>query len=212
MAGMYIEGRGIRNFADVQKNYQYEIKFTNAGRLVPGWGEEDVTLRAQSFTIPSRGNEVIEVNYGAMKQHFAGKPTFTYTTDVTFVETESQGIARFIHAWQQKIFNLYEGRANYSRKRGSAGGNILTDGYCDTVVIKAFRADGTVEDNKYFFVNAWLQNVAEANIDFSQTSDAIKFTVTLQFDFWTYGKEEPGFNVGGGTGAEMGTNPGIVEK
>lgn len=210
MAGMYIEGRGIRNFADVQKNYQYEIVFRNAGGLI-GWTDDDVTLRAQSFTIPSRGNEVIEVNYGAMKQHFAGKPTFTYTTDVTFVETESQGVARFLHAWQQKIFNLYEGHTNYARKRGSAGGNITSDGYCDTVVIKAYRADGTEEDNKYFFVNAWLQNISDVNVDYSQTSDAIKFTATLQFDFWTYGKEEPVFNVGGATN-EIGTNPGVVEK
>lgn len=210
MAGMYIEGRKIRNFADVQHNYLYEITFKNAGALI-GWGEEDITLRARSFTIPSRGNEVIESNFGAMKQYFPGKPVFTGTTDVTFEETQSQGVARFIHAWQQKIFNLYDGHANYSRKRGNSGGNIATDGICDLVVIKAFRVDNTEEENKYYFVNAWLQNVNDVNVDYSQASDGVKFTITLQYDFWTYGKEDPKFNDQGGSNQVPGTNPGVKE-
>lgn len=211
MAGMHIEGRKIRNFADIQRNYNYEIIFRNAAVLVPGWGEEDVTLRARSFTIPQRGNEAIESNYGAMKQFFPGKPTFTYTTDVTFEETESQGVARFLHAWQQKIFNINDGHANYSRKRGSNGGTIATDGICDVVIIKAYKQDGTEEDNKYFFVNAWLQNVADVNIDFNQAGDSIKFVATLQFDFWDYGTTDPTFGTGG-IGEIVGTNPGISEK
>ena len=32
--GMYIEGRKIRNFADIQKNYQYEVVFLNAGTII----------------------------------------------------------------------------------------------------------------------------------------------------------------------------------
>jgi hypothetical protein len=208
---MYIEGRGIRKLSDVQRNYQYEIVFRNAGALVPGWAEDDVTIRARSFSLPSRGNEVIESNYGAMKQYFPGKPTFSPTTDITFEETESQGVARFIHAWQQKIFNLYDGHANFSRKRGNTGGNISSDGICDMVIIKAFRVDGTEEDNKYFFVNAWLQNVSEVNVDFAQASDSTKFTITIQYDFWAYGKDEPTFNAAGGNPSNIGVNAGVSE-
>lgn len=211
MPGMYIEGRRIRNLGDVQRNYQYEVTFVNAGSLIPGWKEDDVTIRARSFSLPSRGNEVIESNYGAMKQYFAGKPTFSPTTDITFEETESQGVARFLHAWQQKVFNVYDGHGNFSRKRGNAGGNISTDGICDLVKITAYRADNTPEDNKYFFINAWLQNVAEVNIDFSQASDSVKFVATIQYDFWVYGENEPVFNAEGGSSSNIGTNAGVVE-
>jgi hypothetical protein len=211
MAGMFIEGRKIRNFADVQRNYNYEITFVNAASLVDGWNDEDVTLRARSFTIPQRGNEAIESNYGAMKQFFAGKPTFSNTMDVIFEETESQGVARFLHAWQQKIFNINDGHANYSRKRGTNGGTIAIDGICDTIIIRAQRQDGAVEDNKYFLINAWLQNVGEVNIDFNQAGDGVKFTATLQFDFWSYGTEAPTFGTGG-SGEIVGTNSDISEK
>lgn len=209
---MYIEGRGIRNFADVQKNYQYEVTFMNAGKLIDGWTEDDVTLRARSFSLPSRGNEVIESNFGAMKQYFPGKPTFSTTTDITFEETESQGVSRFLHAWQQRLFNLYDGHANFSRKRGNAGGTILQDGVCDLIKITAYRVDNTPEDNKYFFMNAWLQNVAEVNIDYSQASDAIKFVATFQYDFWVYGEKEPTFNSNGGNASNVGVNAGVKEK
>lgn len=209
---MYIEGRGIRNFADVQKNYQYEVTFMNAGKLIDGWTEDDVTLRARSFSLPSRGNEVIESNFGAMKQYFPGKPTFSTTTDITFEETESQGVSRFLHAWQQRLFNLYDGHANFSRKRGNAGGTILQDGVCDLIKITAYRVDNTPEDNKYFFMNAWLQNVAEVNIDYSQASDAVKFVATFQYDFWVYGENEPTFNSNGGNASNVGVNAGVKEK
>lgn len=212
MPGMYIEGRGIRNFADVQKNYQYEVTFMNAGKLIDGWTEDDVTLRARSFSLPSRGNEVIESNFGAMKQYFPGKPTFSTTTDITFEETESQGVSRFLHAWQQRLFNLYDGHANFSRKRGNAGGTILQDGVCDLIKITAYRVDNTPEDNKYFFMNAWLQNVAEVNIDYSQASDAVKFVATFQYDFWVYGENEPTFNSNGGNASNVGVNAGVKEK
>lgn len=214
MAGMYIEGRKIQRFADVQRNYNYEIVFQNAASLVDGWEQDDVTLRARSFTIPTRGNEAIESNYGAMKQFFPGKPTFSNTMDITFEETESQGVARFLHAWQQKIFNVNDGHANYSRKRGNNGGNIASksDGVCDVVEIRAYKQDGTLEDNKYFLQNAWLQNVAEVNLDFSQAGDAIKFVATIQYDFWSYGTEVPLFGATGGSPEVVGRNDSIKEN
>ena len=33
---MYIEGRKIKNYADIQKNYQFEVKFSNAHSLIGG--------------------------------------------------------------------------------------------------------------------------------------------------------------------------------
>ncbi len=210
--GMYIEGRKIKNFADIQRNFDYEIVFSNAHTIVDGWEAEDVSLRARTFTLPQRGNEPIESNYGAMKQFFPGKPTFGNTMQITFEETESQKVQNFLHAWQQKIFNINEGHANHSRKRGEAGTQLIgtseANGICDLITINAYRFNGDLLDNKYYLVNAWLQNVDDVTIDFSQ-NESIKYNATFQFDFWTYGTTPPEF--GAGTNFNFGNNSGIKE-
>lgn len=189
--GLYIEGRKIKNFSDIQKNYNYYITFTGAGSLI-GWTGEDITLRARSFSIPQRGNEAIESSFGAMKQFFPGKPTFSNTLDITFEETESQGVATFLNAWQQKIFDLNAGHSHYIKKRGTAQGMVGADGICDVAYIVGVKQGGdangpTEEPNRYWFQNIWLQNVAEVNIDYNQAGDSVKFNCTFQFDFWSFG-------------------------
>lgn len=207
---MYIEGRKIKNFADIQKNFQYEVVFRNAASLVPGWTEEDVTLRARSFSIPQRGHEAIEDNFGAMKQFFSGKPTFSNTTEIMFQETHSQAVQRFLDAWQQRMFDVNSGHSNFARKRD----------VCDTIIIKAFDNENKELDNKYYFINAWLQNVADVSIDYSQAGEGVKFTATFQFDFFTFGSSEPIFNPGAAlipavpgavVKSNVGTNPSIKE-
>lgn len=201
---LYIEGRRIRNFADIQRAFLYEITFSTAYKLVPGWQEEDITLRARSFSLPQRGNEPIESNFGAMKQFFPGKPTFGNTIQIQFEETESQAVQRFLFAWQQRIFNVDVGHAGFTRKRGSDTGtgtyidNTETTGVCDLVTIKGFRYNGDPLGNKYFLYNVWLQNVDDVSLDYSQ-NEAVKFNATFQFDFWTFGTAEPSFNSTGST-------------
>lgn len=214
--GMFIEGRRIRNFGDIQRNFDYEISFKTAHKFIQGWDEEDVTLRARSFSLPQRGNEPIESNFGAMKQFFPGKPTFGNTIQIVFEETESQKTQNFLFAWQQRIFDLNKGHAGHSRKRGDAvspyidTANSTTGGICDIVVIKAFRFNNEELDNKYFLYNCWLQNVDDVSIDYSQ-NESVKFTATFQFDFWTYGTAEPSFGSGSST-TTVGDNTTISEK
>lgn len=213
--GMYIEGRKIRNFADIQKNYQYEVTFINAGSII-GAGSEDITLRARSFSIPQRGHEAIESNFGAMKQFFPGKPTFSNTTEIMFEETHSQFVQKFLYTWQQKIFDINSGHTNYAKKRGSEGtGTVattgITGGICDTIKIVAYDNLGNELDNKYWFVNAWLQNVNEVPIDYSQAGDSVKFTATFQFDFFEFGTEPPKYDVNSVEGSNLGANAGIKE-
>lgn len=204
--GLYIEGRKIRNFSDIQRNFLYEITFKSAHNLV-GWQQDDITFRARSFSLPQRGNEPIESNFGAMKQYFPGKPTFGHTIQIQFEETESQGVQRFLNAWQQRIFNLDVGHGDFARKRGDDNktfgyiGTAANTGVCDIVTITAFRFNGEKLPNKYYLFNAWLQNVDDVNIDYSQ-NEAIKFNATFQFDFWTYGSKEPAFSSDGATQKE----------
>jgi hypothetical protein len=182
--GIYIEGRTIAAFADIIRTYNHEIQFNNKnGILSEHWGDEDFTLRARSFSLPSRGNETIESNFGGMKQFFPGRPTFSNTVQITFEETESQKVQRFLNAWQQRIYNVNTGHGEYDSKRGTGS----KDGIADTITITSFDNSGEELPNRYFFINAWLQNVEEVSIDYSQ-SEAVRYQATFQYDFYTYGK------------------------
>lgn len=212
MPGMYIEGRRIKNFADIQKNYQFEVNFSKAHGLVNGWSEEDVTLRARSFSLPQQGFEAIESNFGAMKQFFPGKPTFSNTTEIIFEETHSQGVQRFLNAWKKKIFDVTAGHSNYERKRGNGGiGNAISDGICDLITITAFDNRNNPLDNKYFFYNAWLQNVNEVSLDYSQAGDAVKFNATFQFDFFDFGVSPSQIDPNNVLSTNVDVNSGIKE-
>jgi len=215
MPGMYIEGRKIKNYADIQKNYQFEVKFSNAHSLIDGWSDEDVTLRARSFSLPQQGFEAIESNFGAMKQFFPGKPTFSNTTEIIFEETHSQGVQRFLNAWKKKIFDVTAGHGNYERKRGSNGSNTIgvgiQDGICDLITITAFDNRDNPLDNKYFFYNAWLQNVNEVSLDYSQAGDAVKFNATFQFDFFDFGTTPSQISPNNVLSTNVGPNAGIKE-
>jgi len=203
--GLYIEGRAIKGFADIVRNYNHEISFSNDQGFLDGmWGDEDFTLRARSFSLPQRGNEVIESNFGGMKQFFPGKPTFGNTLVVKFEETESQKVQRFLGDWQQKIFNINAGHAEYYSKRGTPGAGGM-QGICETITVTSYGVNGEPLENKYFFKNAWLQNVDEVTIDYS-TSEAIQYSATFQFDFWTYGKDGSGDKFGESQGWDIGDN------
>lgn len=205
--GLYIEGRSIAAFADIVRTYNHEIHFTNSNSFLGSdWGDEDFTLRARSFSLPSRGNETIESNFGGMKQFFPGRPTFSNTVQVTFEETESQKVQRFLNDWQQRIYNVNTGHGDYFAKRGSTTGK---DGICETISIISFDNSGEELENKYYFVNAWLQNVEEVSIDYTQ-SEAVRYQATFQYDLFTYGKSAPAF--GQGVSVEVGTNNNMGEE
>lgn len=207
--GFYIEGRRIRKFADIQRNFDYEITFSNMTNLLGsnGWDAEDVTLRVRTFSLPQRGNEPIESNFGAMKQYFPGKPTFGHTMQVQFEETESQRTQNFLFKWQQLIFDINAGHSTVNRKRGD---NNYADGICEIATITAYRYNGEALDNKYYIYNMWLQNVDDVTIDYSQ-NEAVKFNATFQFDFWTYGTVRPDFSTDGSSTSSVSQNSSISE-
>lgn len=203
--GLYIEGRKIASFNDIIRNYNHEISFSNTNEFLgTEWGDEDFTLRARSFSLPSRGNDVIESNFGGMKQYFPGKPTFGSTIQVKFEETESQKVQKFLYTWQQYLFDIRKGHSTYNRKRSTQG----AQGICEAITITSFGADGDELPNKYFLQNAWLKDVEEVTIDYSQ-SEAIVYNATFQFDFWTFG---PNIGTFGDTATDTFTTDTIEPK
>jgi len=190
---MYIEGRKIKNFADIQRSFLFEVEIVNfTSKRIPGmegtalgtnWENEDITLRARTCSLPSRGTDAIESNFGAMKQFFPGKPTFENTTQITFEETESQGVGIFLYNWAQMIFDITKGHSNSSKKRGAP----LTDAYVDMIKVTPIRYNGEPFKNSVYFYNCWLQNVDSVSLDYT-TSESVKYNATFQFDFWLLGE------------------------
>ena len=186
--GLYIEGRAIAGFSDIVRNYNTYVQFKNInGFLGEQWGAADFTLRARSFSLPSRGNDVIESNFGGMKQYFPGKPTFGSTMQIKFEETESQKVQAFLYEWQQYLYNIRRGHSEFAQKRADSG---ASNGICETIEIITKSTDGEDLVNRYFLHNAWLKDVEEVSIDYSQ-SEQIMYNATFQFDFWTFG-DNPG--------------------
>jgi hypothetical protein len=211
--GLYIEGRAIKTFSDIVRNYNHEISFSNIQSFLGGGDslDDELTLKARSFSLPSRGNELIESNFGGMKQYFPGKPTFGSTVQVKFEETESQKVQAFLYAWQQRMFNIRVGHSDYDAKRGGTSSN----GICEQITITSFGVNGEPLSNKYFLHNAWLKDVEEVTIDYSQ-SEAITYNATFQFDFWTFGTEVGSFGEDSSDKTTVGTEGGsysaAVEK
>jgi len=188
---MFIEGRNIKNFADIERSFMFEVEIMNfTNKQLPGydmalgtnWKSEDITFRARNATIPQRGHEAIESNFGAMKQYFPGKPSFGNTTSIQFEETESQGIGIWLYNWHQMIFDVTKGHSNSGKKRGQT----KSDAYVDMIRVTPVRYNGEVFNNSIYFYNAWLQNVDDVALDYS-TNEAVKYNATFQFDFWLMG-------------------------
>jgi len=197
---MYIEGRSIKSFADIQRSFLFEVEILNfTSKQVPGydaalgtnWKTEDIILRARSASIPQRGHDAIESNFGAMKQFFPGKPTFENTTSIQFEETESQGIGLWLYNWHQMIFDVTKGHSNSGKKRGTT----KSDSYVDMIRVTPVRYNGEVFNNSIYFYNAWLQGVDAVTLDYS-TSESVKYNATFQFDYWLMGDTESAPHIG----------------
>lgn len=186
--GMFIEGRRLKNFGDIQRNFMFEVTFMNAANknFITGWDSEDLTLRSRSCVLPQRGTDAIESNFGGMKQFFPGKPTFSNTTQITFEETESNGVGIFLYNWHQRIFDITKGHSNVSRKRMDSDTAAGAGGIVDIIRVTPIRYNGDLYESSVYFYNAWLQQVDDVSMDYTG-SEAVKYNATFQFDFWLMG-------------------------
>lgn len=188
-SGMYIEGRRLKNFGDIQRNFMFEVTFMNAAskNFITGWDAEDLTLRARSCVLPQRGADTIESNFGGMKQFFPGKPTFSNSTQIQFEETESNGVGIFLYNWHQRIFDITKGHSNVARKRMDTDATAGSGGIVDIIRVTPIRYNGDLYESSVYFYNAWLQQVDDVSLDYTG-SEAVKYNATFQFDFWLMGK------------------------
>jgi hypothetical protein len=188
-----IEGRAGSVIKDIQRTWMWEVSFPEIGNILKdtsiaklgtgGFGEE-LTVRAKSVAIPSRGVNMIESNFGAFKQWFPGKPTLDYTVTINFEESENGNLHSIMTEWQQMIFNLKSGHSKMvGGKRGVAGTSyVMPNMY---LTLKNYA--GELREKMIIFKNVMPQMVGAVELSYDNDASTI-FSVTFQFDLWFLGK------------------------
>lgn len=178
MPNRHLESR-FKNLPDIIRTYNFEVIIPDIKSVSDAIPDvEDLTLRARSVTLPSRGNEKIESNFGAMKQFFPGKPIFSHTTTIVFEELEDQMISRVFFDWANKLID--------TRPNSPTGGMSQAEkkrDLCKDLIIRLFDYNGESLDRAYKLYNAFPENQDEISLDYTDNS-SIKIPITFNHDFW----------------------------
>jgi hypothetical protein len=185
-----IEGSNIKNFGDIQRTFMWEVYFPNMGRKLGFDGDaisDDMTLHAREATIPSRGTDTIESQFGGMRQFFPGKPTFSNDVTLTFEETEEQNVTLFLYAWNQMIFGT---SVNKMKELGHSNGVRKRDYYSTDIEVIPFPYGYKKDESKssklkykFIYKNAWLSNVSDVSLSYGDSS-SVKYQATFAYDYW----------------------------
>ncbi len=178
MANRHLESR-FKNSPDILRTYNWEIVIPDIKSISDAIPDvEDLTLRARSVSLPSRGNEKIESNFGAMKQFFPGKPTFSHTTTIVFEEFEDQMISKVFFDWANLLLD--------TRPSSPTGGVSQVEKKRDAtkdMLIRLFDVNGEVVERTWKLFNCFPENQDEISLDYTD-NNSIKIPVTFSYDFW----------------------------
>jgi hypothetical protein len=188
-----IEGRAGSVIKDIQRSWMWEVSFPEISNILSdskiaqmgtGGFQEELTCRARSVSIPARGLEMIESNFGAFKQFFPGKFTMDQEVSINFEESESGNLHSIMYEWQQKIFNIKSGHSQMAGgKRGLAGTSyVLPNMY---LTLKNYA--GVLREKMIIYKNVMPKNVGNAEMSYSN-NESQTFSVTFQYDLWFLGK------------------------
>jgi hypothetical protein len=181
-----IEGRAGAIIKDVQREWMWNLSIPNITNMVDTNDldltkdlVEEMTIRARSVSMPSRGVETIESVFMSQKQFFPGKPTFGNTVSVQFEESENQNVAKILYSWQQNIMDIRSGHSNRLGKRpANQPGSYVTD-----MILNMVSFNGTASDKIILFKNVFPENVGDVALSYDGAG-SVKFDVTFRFDFW----------------------------
>lgn len=178
MPNRHLEAR-FKNQPDIIRVYNFEVVIPDIKSISDAIPDvEDLTLRARSVTLPSRGNEKIESNFGPMKQFFPGKPTFSHTTTIVFEELEDQMISRVFFDWANLLLDT---RPN--SPTGGMGQRDTKREVAKDLIIRLFDYNDGVLDRSYKLYNCFPENQDEIALDYSD-NNSIKVPITFSYDFW----------------------------
>ncbi len=165
----------IRGLPDIATMYQWYVEFgvTKGSYQLPS--NEEINLRMISATIPKVNNEKLTASIGTFKVYLPGTSTYDGEITLTCVETVDSFIANWLYGWR-KICTDPETNAH----------SVKEDIEVVMQLSMLDRNDSPIW--RYRCIGCFL-----TNYDFGElgaTSDTIKPTLTISYDYFKEGPAE----------------------
>jgi hypothetical protein len=173
MAQFAIDSR-MKGLPDPQTQYMWELLIPNIGDLV----QDDILLRCQTATIPSRGNQPMESMFMGMKQHFSGQPLFSHTLITEFEEREDQVVLTSLNSWQDLVFDI-DPNSNTSGQSKVTG----KQDYTRDIKLVMYKKNGEPLPYSVVFYNAFIENIDDSALGYAN-NESVKYSATFRFDYW----------------------------
>lgn len=162
----------LRSLPDYAQVTKWNINFVT----LPGVGalafpvSDELNFRAESVTLPKATNQKFEVNTRGHKTWHPGIIDYGNSFDIVFTETVDNAIFNFVKAWRELI---------WSSRQGSS----FSKAELEATILITMLDNADVERAKYTLFGCFLEDYDFGTLD-GATSDAIKPTMTLSFDFF----------------------------
>lgn len=189
MANFTCEGRESSIIKDVQRSFMFQVSFPTIGYLVdPSLTSnivEELTVRARSIAIPSRGIETAKTEFMGMSQLYPMKPSMTQTVAITFMESQNLNMFAILNDLLQKTFSYKTGHSTLVGPKRSA-----PTSYAQDLHINLLKYDGTPATNKTMVCkNAFLTNVEDISLSFA-SNDVVQIGTTWSFDLMYFKSDD----------------------
>lgn len=139
---------------------------------------EDINLRAYSATIPTTTTEESTIENRGNVIWQPGMTRYPGTIELSFHEAEDGKMADFLYKWRQLIWSDEEGKTIPSKS--------TTSNLKSTWKLSLLTSQDEVRET-YTLHGCWLKGYTPTELG-SSGSDTIRFNVTLQYDYFTKGK------------------------
>ena len=155
------------NLTSPQRSFIFEVRIPQP-QGSSGANPVMLTVRAESTTIPKRGNSPIKLAYkqtaGMVIQ---GVDTNDHKWSVVFKEGEDAAVYTMIRKWQNQMVDAITGKAN---------GPYQTYIYC---ALQDVNGNDTMVVTLH---NAWISGVDSPSLNYTTGDAILKYTVEFSFD------------------------------
>lgn len=159
--------RSLPNWAEMNRWTTRFEKFPNA---LTGLNSNDYDLRCESVEIPKQTQQNFEVNIRGHKVKQNGLPQYTNVINLVYSETVDNKISQLANSWKEATWNSETGVSNSKADLQA----ILTVERLNHLDVAIYR---------YVLYGVLYEDFDGGTLD-SATSDALKLTLTLSYDYF----------------------------
>ena len=161
----------VRSTGHIAEIYRWRLGFAQFPEVGSWPSSEALDFRCESVELPKQTQQKIENNIRGHKVHYPGIANYASTATIVFVETVDNTIAKIFKEWREICWQVRTG-AQYSKSQVEA-----------TILIT--RMNHLDEDIwEYTLKGCFYEDSDLGTLD-GVTSDAIKPSLTLSYDYFT---------------------------